>query len=176
MSNSGSLKSDFKKIISGCAFSTRIARIAGHFTDSWSDLLRFVTSCLANAFRSKNSVWSSSSTLYGLCLRTVLSILIHSCNENTDRFFCAYSIAECIKSHSIMVCPGTKNLCSITSIGNDCTACSSNAQMYWFRFCPQQLSEKNVTFFTFSSRLFKYFIIQVPISLAPRLPAVSGHK
>jgi len=41
------------------------------------------------------------------------SILTHSFIEYTAKCLCENSIAECMESHSIIVCPSIKNLWSV---------------------------------------------------------------
>ena len=64
-------------------------------------------------------------------------------------FFFACSMAECIESHSIWVCPDSKNFCSMISI---CalleTVCSNPDAKNVFLFWPEQQSEYSITCLT----------------------------
>lgn len=138
------------------------------------DLLRFNTIWSANLWKSAKF---NSVTLYGFLSQSAVQIMPHSWALYTFWCFLLVSIAACILSTSIMLCPLSMYFISIVLMWlMMLIAYNIAAATKLLRFCPLHVSEKLDTCLMSSGRLRRYFNKHVATSLAPRFPWVFGHK
>ena len=115
-------------------------------------------------------------TLKGFFTRADFITFTHSKGVNTYwalRFFC--SISPKSRSLSIMVWPGTKNLCSIEWNIPISTRCCHRQNILKFLFCPPHESDQTIRFFFVPASSGRACRRQEAISSAPLLATCSGH-
>ena len=103
-----------------------------------------------------------------------LKYCVHCSGTYKQVCFFACSMAECIESHSIWVCPDSRYFCSIISMFEWADiVCNNLDAKNWFLFWPEQQSEYKITCLIFDGKELRWIIAHVPISDAPLRPWVS---
>lgn len=96
--------------------------------------------------------------------------------DSDSRSFLFFSICPWSVSHSMCVCPGTRNLWSISSNSGTSWISNSNiAHKNEFLFCPGQESLYSIILVTFLGRFLRCSKRHDEISFPPRLTRASCH-